>query len=81
MDCIQKESENAPNTRVLRCGRFVLAFIADKNETIYEDLLFENRSNVKDAMIGEMVKREGCFLVTDDTKFISKLQGNPLHLI
>lgn len=35
--------------------------------------MFESRSNVKDAMIGEAAKREGCTLVTDDTKFISKL--------
>ena len=46
---------------------------ADAKDTTYAELLFENRSNVKDAMIGEAAKREGCVLVSDDGKFIKKL--------
>ena len=62
-----------PNVLVLGYGRFGLSVFADENDTTYEDLLFESRSNIKDAMIGEAAKREGCTLLTDDTKFISKL--------
>ena len=50
-----------------------MSVLADENDTTCESLLFESRSNVKDAMIGEAAKREGCTLVTDDTKLISKL--------
>lgn len=62
-----------PNILVLGYGRLGLSVFADENDTTYEDLLFESRSDVKDAMIGEAAKREGCTLVTDDAKFISKL--------
>ena len=62
-----------PNILVLGYGRLGLSVFADENDTIYEDLLFESRNNIKDAMIGEAAKRESCTLVTDDTKFIAKL--------
>ena len=62
-----------PNILVLGYSRLGLSVFADENDTTYESLLFESRSNVKDVMIGEAAKREGCTLVTDDTKFISKL--------
>ena len=69
----QMRAKMVPNILVLGYGRLSLSIFADENDTTYEDLLFENRRNVKDAMIGEAAKREGCTLVTDDTKFISKL--------
>ena len=69
----QMRSKMVPNMLVLGYGRLGLSVFADENDTTYESLLFESRSNVKDAMIGEAAKREGCTLVTDDTKFISKL--------
>lgn len=62
-----------PNILVLGYGRLGLSVLADENDTTYEDLLFESRSNVKDAIISEAAKREDCTLVTDDTKFIAKL--------
>ena len=70
--CLMR-AKMVPNILVLGYGRLGLSVLADKNDTTYEDLLFESRKNVKDAMIGEAAKREGCTLVTDDTKFISKL--------
>lgn len=74
MLCLCKmRARMVPNILVLGYGRLGLSVLADENESTYEDLLFESRSNIKDAMIGEAAKREGCTLVTDDTKFISKL--------
>ena len=70
----QMRAKMVPNILVLGYGRLGLSVFADENDTTYADLLFESRSNVKDAMIGEAAKREGCTLVTDDTKFISKLR-------
>lgn len=69
----QMRAKMVPNILVLGYSRLDLSVFADENDTTYEDLLFESRSNVKDAMIGEAAKREGCTLVTNDTKFISKL--------
>ena len=69
----QMRAKMVPNILVLGYGRLGFSVFADEKDTTYEDLLFESRSNVKDAMIGEEAKREGCTLVTDDTKFISKL--------
>ena len=45
-----------PNILVLGYGRLGLAVLADENDTIYEELLLESRSNVKDTMIGEAAK-------------------------
>lgn len=74
MLCLCKmRAKMVPNILVLGYGRLGLSVLADENDTTYEELLFESRRNVKDAMIGEAAKREGCTLVTDDTKFISKL--------
>lgn len=74
MLCLCKmRAKMVPNILVLGYGRLGLSVLADENDTTYEDLLFENLKNVKDAMIGEAAKREGCTLVTDDTKFIAKL--------
>ena len=62
-----------PNILILGYGRLGFSVFADAKDTTYAELLFENRSNVKDAMIGEAAKREGCVLVSDDGKFIKKL--------
>ena len=69
----QMRAKMVPNIFVLGYGRLGLSVFANENDTTYEDLLFESRSNIKDAMIGEAAKRERCTLVTDDAKFISKL--------
>ena len=69
----QMRAKMVPNILVLGYSRFGFSIFADENDTTYGDLLFESGSNVIDAMIGEAAKREGCTLVTDDTKFISKL--------
>lgn len=53
-----------------RLGHSVLG---DLNDTTYQDLLFDTKSNINDAMIGEAAKREGCILITDDKRFIVKL--------
>lgn len=75
MLCLCKmRAKMVPNILVLGYGRLSFSVVADENDTTYEELLFDSRSNVKDAMIGEAAKREGCTLVTDDAKFISKLQ-------
>lgn len=62
-----------PTIFILGYSRFEFSVFADENDNTYELLLKENRSNVHDAMIGEAAKREGCLLVTDDKKFINKL--------
>lgn len=69
----QMRAKMVPNILVLDYSRLGFSVLADEKDTTYEDLLFETGSNVKDAMIGEAAKREGCTLVTDDAKFISKL--------
>ena len=66
-----------PNILVLGYGRLGWSVFADKNDTTYENLLFESRSNVKDAMIGEAAKREGCTLVTDDAKLVIRTTPFP----
>ena len=71
----QMRAKMVPNIFVVGYSRLGLSILADENDTTYEDLLFESRSNVKDAMIGEAAKREGCILVTNDTKFICKLHN------
>ncbi len=60
---------------VLGHSRFGYCVFADENDKTYENLLNENCSNVNDAMIGEVAKREGCILITDDTRFIKKLKN------
>lgn len=74
MLCLCKmRAKMVPNIMVLNYGRLGLSVLSDEKDTTYEALLFESRSNVKDAMIGEAAKREGCILVTDDIRFIPKL--------
>jgi len=74
MLCLCKmRAQMVPNIGVLGYGRFGFSIFADEKDTTYKDLLFENRSNIRDAMIGEAAKREGCILITDDTRFIKKL--------
>ena len=59
-------------------ARFGFFAFADENDTTYEDLLNENKSNVRDAMIGDAAKREGCLLITNDGRFIKKLHKNSI---
>ena len=33
---------------------------------------------MKDAMIGDVAQREGCILITDDTRFASKLKAESI---
>lgn len=74
MLCLCKmRAKMVPNLLVLGYGRIGLSLISDVEDTIYNALLVENRSNVKDALIGEAAKREGCILVTDDARLSSKL--------
>lgn len=42
-------------------------------DNVYTALLNKNRSNVSDALIGDAAYREKCILVTDDKRFIRKL--------
>ena len=69
----QMRAKMVPNIAVLGYGRFGFSIFADESDTTYEELLFENRSNINDAIIGEAAKREGCTLVTNDIDFIRKL--------
>lgn len=69
----QMRAKMVPNIAVLGYGRFVFSIFADESDTTYEELLFDNGSNIKDAIIGEAAKREGCTLVTNDIDFIHKL--------
>lgn len=65
-----------PTSVVMGYGRLGFCAFADVDDTTYEDLLNENRSNVHDAMIGDAAKREGCLLITNDGRFIKKLRRN-----
>lgn len=56
-------------------ARFGFSVLTDIND-IYSKLLNCTKSNVKDAMIGSTAKRENCCVVTDDKKFIKKLNEN-----
>ncbi len=64
---------------VLGYARLGFCVLADEYDNTYESLLNENRSNVADAMIGEVAKREGCILITDDKRFIKKLHTNEIQ--
>lgn len=46
-----------------------------ENDDTYEKLLNPSRKNVNDALIGEAAKRENCMIITDDKKFIKKLNN------
>ena len=65
-----------PTSIVVGYGRLGFCAFTDENDVIYEELLNENRSNVRDAMIGDAAKREGCLLITNDGRFIAKLRKN-----
>ena len=65
-----------PTSVVMGYGRLGFCAFTDENDTTYEDLLNENRSNVHDAMIGDAAKRERCLLITNDGRFIKKLRRN-----
>ena len=69
----QMRAKMVPNIAVLGYSRVGWSVLADPEDTTFRDLLFESKSNIKDAMIGEAAKRECCILVTDDTRFIPKL--------
>ena len=49
---------------------------SNENDNIYKNLLNKSRSNIDDALIGDAAKRENCTLITDDTRFINKLNAN-----
>ena len=49
---------------------------SNETENTYKKLLNQNRSNIDDALIGDAAKRENCTLITDDTRFINKLNAN-----
>lgn len=67
-----------PTSIVMGYGRLGFCAFSDKDDTTYEDLLIENRSNVHDAMIGDAAKREGCLLITNDGRFMKKLHRNSI---
>lgn len=77
----QMRAKMVPNILALDHGRLGFSALANESGSTYEELLFESRRNVKDAMIGEAAKREGCILVTDDSNFISKLKAANIQTI
>lgn len=64
-----------PAIAVLGHWRLGKCRLADEND-VYFKLLKDNKSNVCDAMIGDAAYKEGCTLVTDDKKFIKRLEAN-----
>ena len=70
-----------PVSFVFNHSRLGFCCFGDDENDIYSLLLNENQSNVNDALIGEAAKREGCILVTDDTRFIKKLTDNNIPTI
>ena len=65
-----------PTAVVMDYGRLGFCAFADENDTTYEDLLNESKNNIHDAMIGDAAKREGCLLITNDSRFEKKLRRN-----
>lgn len=61
-----------PNIAVLGHMRLGYSVLASEN-SIYQQLLNENKSNACDALIGDAAYREGCTLVTSDKRFIKKI--------
>ena len=64
---------------VLGYARLGLCVVGGEEESTYHRLLTATKRNVKDAMIGELAQREGCILITDDTRFASKLKSESIH--
>lgn len=64
-----------PTIAIVGHARLNMCVLANGDD-MYSKLLNTTHSNVCDAMIGDAAYREGCILVTDDTKFIKKLEGN-----
>ena len=60
---------------ILGYSRYGFSVLTDKND-VYFKLLNETHSNIKDAMIGSSAKHECCCVVTDDKRFIKKLNDN-----
>lgn len=63
-----------PTIGVVGKSRLGLCILGNRQD-MYAQLLNENRSNISDAMIGDAAYREGCTLITDDRKFINKLNA------
>ena len=63
---------------VLGYARLGLCVVCGEGESVYHRLLTATKGNVKDAMIGEVAQREGCVLITDDTRFASKLTAEAI---
>lgn len=63
-----------PTIGVIGKSRLGLCILGDDRD-MYTKLLNANRSNVCDAMIGDAAYREDCTLITDDRKFINKLNA------
>lgn len=75
--CLYRMRATLVNTRgIYGRTRYGYCNYADKTDNTYKNLLNENKSNINDALIGETAKRENCTLVTDDTRFIAKLNTN-----
>lgn len=64
-----------PTIAVVGHARLNMCVLAN-GEDMYSKLLNTTHSNVCDAMIGDAAYREGCILVTNDTRFIAKLKKN-----
>ena len=63
---------------VLGYARVGLCVVGGDADSTYHRLLTATKGNVKDAMIGEVAQREGCILITDDTRFASKLKAESI---
>lgn len=63
-----------PTIGVVGTSRVGLCVLKNEHD-IYTQLLNKNHTNVNDAIIGDAAYREGCTLITDDRKFINKLNA------
>ena len=63
---------------VLGNARLGLCVLGGAEESTYHKLLTATMGNVNAAMIGEVAQREGCILITDDSRFASKLKAESI---
>ena len=43
---------------------------------VYNLIINENKSNIKDAIIADTAVKEGCTLITEDKRFYNKMKSN-----
>lgn len=75
LECLNKMNAKLVGTvAILGFGRLGECVLGEGGGDAFDNILIKTtQSNENDAMIAAVAEREGCTIITDDTKFINKL--------